>query len=65
VEGALGDGPWFLGERLSVLDLYVSVMSRWRPRRAWFAEHCPRLYTVALRVDSDPRVAGVWARNYG
>jgi GST-like protein len=65
VEEALDPGPWFLGERFSVLDLYVSVMSRWRPRRAWFAEHCPKLHEVALRVDGDPRVAGVWARNYG
>jgi GST-like protein len=40
-------------------------MSHWRPRRAWFAEHCPKLHEVALRVDGDPRVAGVWARNYG
>jgi GST-like protein len=40
-------------------------MSRWRPRRAWFAERCPKLHAVALRVDADPRVAEVWARNYG
>jgi GST-like protein len=63
-EDALSPRPWFLGERFSALDLYVSVMSRWRPRRAWFAEHCPKLHAIALRVDGDLRVAGVWARNY-
>src|SRR5215472_14524996 len=31
--------PWFLGERLSALDIYVAVMTRWRPRRAWFDQH--------------------------
>jgi GST-like protein len=58
-------GAWLLGDRFSALDLYVSVMSRWRPRRAWFAERCPRLHAVALRVDADPRLARAWARNYG
>ena len=63
VEGAVR-GPWFLGERPSALDLYVSVMTRWRPRREWFAEACPRLHKIALAVDEDARLAGVWATNF-
>jgi GST-like protein len=65
MEDAVSPAPWVLGRRSSALDLYVSAMTRWRPRRAWFAEHCPKLHAVALRVDEDPRVAVVWARNYG
>ena len=53
-----------LGERPSALDLYVSVMTRWRPRRAWFAEKCPRLYKIATAVDQDERLQGVWATNF-
>ena len=30
-EATAGD-PWFLGERFSALDIYVAVMTRWRPR---------------------------------
>jgi GST-like protein len=63
VEGAVR-GPWFLGERPSALDLYVSVMTRWRPRREWFAEACPRLYEIAVAVDEDARLANVWATNF-
>lgn len=63
VEGAVR-GPWFLGERPSALDLYVSVMTRWRPRRAWFAEHCPRLHKIAVAVDEDPRLQQVWTTNF-
>lgn len=64
VEGEVSPGgPWFLGERFSVLDVYVSVMTRWRPRRPWFAENCPGLHRIALAVDRDPRLAEVWARN--
>lgn len=63
VEGAVR-GPWFLGETPSALDLYVAVMTRWRPGRGWFAEHAPRLSKIALAVDEDPRLATVWADNF-
>ena len=63
VEGAVR-GPWFLGDVPSALDIYVSVMTRWPPGRAWFAENCPRLYAVAAAVDRDPRLVSVWAANF-
>ena len=56
--------PRFLGERFSALDIYIAVMTRWRPRRAWFADNCPRLHDIALRADAEPRLAGVWQRNW-
>lgn len=59
------DGPWFLGARFSVLDLYIAAMSHWRPRRAWFAANCPTLYGIALAVEKDARVAPVLAANFG
>jgi GST-like protein len=57
--------PWFLGPRFSALDIYIAVMTRWRPRRSWFEAECPHLYGVALRADREPRLAGVWRRNFG
>ncbi len=57
-------GPWFLGARWSVLDLYVGAMSRWRPGRAWFAEHAPKLASIAAAVDKDPKLADVWGANF-
>ena len=56
--------PWFLGERFSALDLYVAVMTHWRPRRRWFAEECPRLLEIARRCDALPELAAVWQRNF-
>ena len=32
--------PWFLRPRLSALDIYIAVMTRWRPRRGWFQAEC-------------------------
>lgn len=63
VEGAAG-APWFLGERFSALDVYLGVMTRWRPRRAWFAEHAPRLHAIAERVDAVPDLQPVWQHNF-
>lgn len=63
VNEAAGE-PHFLGERFSALDIYVAVMTRWRPRRAWFAQACPRLHAIALRADAEPRLAAVWQRNW-
>lgn len=56
--------PWFLGARFSALDIYLSVMTRWRPGAAWFAEHAPRLGAAALRAASHPTLAPVIERNF-
>lgn len=63
VDGAAGE-PWFLGDRFSALDIYLAVMTHWRPRRAWFKGACPRLSAVALRADSEPRLTAIWQRNW-
>jgi GST-like protein len=57
--------PWFLGERFSALDIYVCVMTRWRPRREWFAANTPKLTAIASRTEQAPALAAWWARNRG
>ena len=56
-------GPWMLGRQRSALDLYVWVMSHWRPRRAWFTSYCPKLSRISDAVGADPRLAAVKAAN--
>lgn len=63
LEGAAGS-PCFLGERFSALDLYVCVMSRWRPGRAWFATNAPKLTDIAARTEQVPALEAVWRRNW-
>ena len=57
--------PWFLGERFSALDIYVCAMSRWRPKRPWFAEHAPKLHAIAEAAQDLEELRAVWARNTG
>lgn len=65
VESQIRPDPWMLGKRFSALDIYISAMSHWRPRRPWFAEHCPKLMAIAQRVDAMPEIEAVWRRNFG
>lgn len=64
METQTNPGRFILGERLSVLDLYVCVVSRWRPRRGRFSEVAPRLAEVARRVDGLPELADFWATRW-
>jgi GST-like protein len=64
MEAAMTPGEYLLGDRLTVLDLYVTVVSRWTPRRALHETIAPRLAAVVRRVESDPRLAELWARRF-
>ena len=57
-------GRYLLGDELSVLDLYVTVLSRWGPRRVRFYEAAPRMSEVVRRVDADPRLVEFWAERF-
>lgn len=65
LEGELAQDQWVLGAQPTALDIYVAVMSHWRPRRAWFADHTPKLHAIARRADALPFLAPVMARNFG
>ncbi len=56
--------PFFLGERLSALDLYVAVMTHWRPGAKWFAASAPKLVAIARNTSATPKVADVMKRNF-
>lgn len=56
--------PFVLGERMSALDLYVCVMTRWRPGRDWFQASTPRLLAARAATEAHPAVAAVLARHF-
>ncbi len=64
MEAGITPGDYLLGDSLTVLDLYVTVVSRWTPRRALHETIAPRLAAVVRRVESDPRLADLWARRF-
>ena len=64
MESQLEPGRYLLGDQMTVLDLYVAVISRWGPRRVRFYEVAPRMAEVVRRVDADPRLAAFWAERF-
>ncbi|MDB5492786.1 MAG: glutathione S-transferase [Phenylobacterium sp.] len=54
-------GRFLLGDEISVLDVYLAVLSRWEPRRKGFYAAAPNLAEVVRAVDAEPRLAGLWA----
>ncbi|MGV2865321.1 glutathione S-transferase family protein [Achromobacter sp. ESBL13] len=56
--------PHMLGRRFSALDLYVTVMTHWRPGQAWFQAECPALTAVARQAAQEPNVARVLRRHF-
>ena len=61
---AQAKAPWFLGERFSALDLYVTMMTRWRPGVLWFAKNAPKCVEIAKRATALPAVAPVMRKNF-
>lgn len=57
-------GRYILGDELTVLDLYVAVVSRWGPGRNRFYREAPKMTPVVRRVDTDPRLAAFWAERF-
>jgi GST-like protein len=64
MEAGLDPSPYLLGDRLSVLDLYVTVVSRWTSRDALHKLVAPRLGEAVRRVEADPRLAALWAERF-
>lgn len=64
MESQVSPGQYLLGDELTVLDLYVTVVSRWGPRRLRFYEAAPRMSEVVKRVDADPRLAEFWPKRF-
>ena len=60
----INPGRYILGDDLSVLDLYVTVVSRFGPWRTRFYKTAPKLGAIVRRVDADPRLQDFWAKRY-
>jgi GST-like protein len=65
MDSQLTPGRYLLGEELTVLDLYVAVISRWASRgRNRFYRAAPGMADAVRRVDADPRLEAFWAERF-
>lgn len=64
MDAQLDPARYLLGDNLSVLDLYVAVVSRFGPWRDRFYAEAPRMTPAIRRVDDEPRLSALWARRF-
>jgi GST-like protein len=64
MEAQVEPGLYLQGDTLGVLDLYVTVISRWGLRRKRFYEVAPRMGEVVRRVDAEPALEALWAARF-
>ena len=64
MDSQIDPSTYLLGEELTVLDLYVAVISRFGPWRDRFYAEAPRMTPVIRRVDGDPRLQALWERRF-
>ena len=65
MEHDLAPAPYVLGASMTALDIYIAMVSRWRPGRAWFNENCPKLAAAVAFTEQHPVVARIWEKNFG
>lgn len=56
--------PWLSGQRLGALDVLAATVSKWSGARQALAASRPEFTALLARIEADPRVAPVWARNW-
>jgi GST-like protein len=64
MEAGITPGRHLLGDELTVLDIYATVVSRWTPRKALHERIAPRIGEIVRRVETDPRLATLWAERF-
>jgi GST-like protein len=65
LENNLSPAPYVLGPRMTALDLYLAMVSKWSPGRAWIVENCPKIISAVTLTEQHPTVAQVWEKNFG
>jgi len=60
---ALGKRPYFVGGKMSAVDIYAAMLATWNPDvPAFFARHA-NVKALYDRVAQRPRIAAAWKRN--
>lgn len=63
-EAELGDGPYLMGERLQMFDIYLWMLNWWMDD-AWLRAECPRIHRLGQTANARPALAAVAVRHFG
>lgn len=63
-ESELKNTPFFFGNGLTILDIYVWMLSQWMPQD-WMTTNCPKVKRISDAVAARPLIAPVHAHHFG
>ena len=63
-EEVLGNEPYMNGDDLSMLDIYVWLLSQWHDG-PWLEANCPKIVRLANMVRARPRIALIQEEHFG
>lgn len=64
-EAARRGGPFFLGKRMTAIDIFLACMVHWRPKQDWFQAQTPHLWKAAEEAAKQPALRAAYKRNFG
>ena len=64
VAEAIGDGPYLLGQRYSVVDICLLMIAQWHPEPDALVERYPNLGTLCDSVKKRPAIEAIWDLNF-
>ncbi len=65
MESVAGDGAYFFGDNLNIVDLYLWMLMQWWQDPDWMASECPKLSRIVETVKARPKIAPVQAHHFG
>jgi glutathione S-transferase len=65
LENALAETPYFFGNQITILDIYIWMFVNWIEDIEDFRAACPKVTLLAEAVMNRPKIATVHADNFG
>ena len=64
VAEAIGEGPYLLGQRYSVVDIYLLMIAQWHPEPDTLVERYSNLGKLFDSVKNRPALKAIWNMNF-
>jgi glutathione S-transferase len=64
LDSQLGPGPYLLGDRLQMFDIYLWMLCYW-VEASWLEAACPGIWRLKVAADARPALAGTLKRHFG
>ncbi len=64
IEDQIGEGPFLLGSRYSLIDPYLLMLAQWHEDKSALFTRCPRLQRLCDAVKARPACQAIWQQHY-